>query len=64
MEDFKKDWTNYETLPVLQFDLIMADIYDTLDKRGASEAKQYIRGLQDGNRFARKRPEMQLLNPI
>ena len=62
MEDFKKNWNNYETSAIRQFDLIMADILDVLDKKPVSEARQYIRGLRDGNRFSRKRPEIKLLD--
>lgn len=59
--DFMKNWDNYETMPVRQFDLIIGDILDTLDNQSIEEAKQYMRGLRDGNRFGRKRPEMKKL---
>ena len=62
MEDFKKNWENYETTVVRQFDLIIVDIFDTLDNRGVNEAKQYIRGLRGGNRFARECPKIKPLS--
>ena len=64
MEDFKKNWEKYETTPVRQFDLIIADILDVLNNESISEAKQYVRGLKDGNRFARKCPEINLIEQV
>ena len=61
MKDFEKDWDGYETTPVRQFDLIMADILDVLNNSYVGDAKQYVRGLKDGNRFARKCPEIKPL---
>lgn len=62
MKDFEKDWDNYETAPVRQFDLFMADIRNMLENNTLEETKQYVRGCQDGNRFARKCPEIKPLS--
>ena len=56
MKDFEQDWDKHKTPPVRQFDLIMADILDIFKNKPAGEAAQYIRGLRDGNRFARECP--------
>lgn len=58
MTDCEKNWDGYETAPIRQFDMILADIRNVLKTRPVDEAKQYVRGLQDGNRFARKCPEI------
>ena len=64
MEDYEKDWDKYKTPPVRQFDLIMRDILDILKKEPLREALQYVRGLRDGNRFARECPEITPLKSL
>ena len=56
--DFKKSWGNYKTTPVRQLDLFLGDILDVLNNKSIDEANQYVRGLRDGNRFGRTRPEI------
>lgn len=66
----RKDWDNNDSAsPVLHFDLTMADLRDRLTKAIESTSEQerlqninlafeYVRGLQDGNRFMRPKPEL------
>ena len=61
MEDYEKNWDKYETMPIRQFDLFMGDILNLLNNKSVDEAKQYVRGLKDGNRFARKCPKIKLI---
>jgi len=56
--DYKKSWDNYKTTPVRQLDLFLEDILDVLNNKPIGEAIQYVRGLRDGNRFGRERPEI------
>ena len=61
MEDYEFNWDKYKTSPVRQFDLIIRDIAATLEAKGKDVAKEYMRGLVDGNRFARECPKMEKL---
>ncbi len=59
MEDFEQDFSDCKTTPIRQFDLILRDIKNMFEKgRPTQEIKQYVRGLVDGNRFARECPEI------
>ena len=66
----RRDWDNQDMAsPVLHFDLTMADIRDYLVKIIEADNEQvriqycqlcfeYVRGLQDGNRFLRQKPKL------
>ena len=70
----REDWDNNNVAdPVLWLDLTMADIRDYAVKGIQADSidvknqylnfiHEYVRGIADGNRFNRKKPEM-IINP-